>query len=741
MDVEEFDRNDNTQELQLNMSRGNVGDLVVGAAAGISSGTRKVQPKLDLPNGEPQDGYEFSGTNVSESRYAFEVEDNPNNYRMIVRAGAGEPVPGDCKLQLYYEGEPFGEEVDPGSVGDYESIVVSNPKPGSWEAVIRDFAGCVTYDGTVTFSNGQDELPTKGAADTWSNWSRQPTGWAFTNVGPKDVEGIASSTDSNGTENITLDVMRYGSGDVDVSPGFAQGGLNAPGGFGPVNVGRSNPMHVPVINHGGKATGTFEVTVRDGAPDGPVVVTKSVTLGAYERKDMTFNYRPKQEGHFDLFVTVDEGGKLAEKHEGNNTQKATGWAGPANPRVLVVDDDAQLTSEKATIGALAALGVPYAVMQEHPTAAQLKQYEAVIWEAGVDRLQGQFNKDDRSALKSYLDGGGKVLLQSNRVASALGTSQTGNEDTVDFFKNYFGGTYGGSNDTISQEVSTEIVGAGGLFGSMKAEIVPFAARQFIETIIPAEEDVFGTVKPELNVPAMAENDERHLGVSVAGDSAHKGFKTVTLGYNWTQHANADTTTSMLRSVLGFFGVQTGGYEVDSEEPIVYHSTVRDQVSGRKTPINAVVLGGKPNRPVSLHYRRHNLGGFHEQQMTKGSEPGSYTGMLPPFALTPDGVDYYLKAGTATTYEPRLVALGRLTHSIGVQLPEISGALPILPGGLKNVPDRPQRPTRPDRPQEPNRPDRPTEPTTPATGMNALAPVAAMVLLGSAVLVRRRTAAG
>src|SRR3954451_23066086 len=41
MDLEEFDQNDNTQELQLNYARGNAADTLVGAATGITSGTRK----------------------------------------------------------------------------------------------------------------------------------------------------------------------------------------------------------------------------------------------------------------------------------------------------------------------------------------------------------------------------------------------------------------------------------------------------------------------------------------------------------------------------------------------------------------------------------------------------------------------------------------------------------------------------------------------------------------------------
>jgi M6 family metalloprotease-like protein len=728
MDPMEFDRNDNTQELQLNMSRGNVGDLLSGAAAGISSGTRKVQPNLVVLTGEPQADIAYTGiTQVNGPSNPFTVEANENNYRMTVTA-VSKTTPGDCTLQLFYEGAPFSKVADSGSIGDPETIVVNRPKPGAWSAKVGDFAGCVDYEGTVTFSNGSDELPTKGAADTWSNWSGAPTGWAFTNVGPQFTDGIATSIDSNGTENITLDLMHYGGGDADAAPGFANGAPNERGGFGVVSAGRSNALSVPVFNHGGKATGPVTVEVRAGSAAGPVVATKSVSLGAYGRKDVAFAYQPAQEGWFDLYVTTSVG---LDANTANNTQKATLWAGPANPRVLVVDDDGELNSEQATLGALAALGVPYAVVTEHPTAAELKKYQAVVWETGVERLQGQFDAGDRVALKAYLDGGGKVLIQSNRVASALGTAQTGNEDSVDFFKNYFGGTYGGPDDTVSREGMSQVKGTGHLYGtSFAGEIVPFAARQFIETIVPAAaEDVFGTASPELSVNGVAEG--HFLGVSVDGNTAHKSFKTIVLGYNFTQHKTADTSVGILRGALAHFGVPLGTYTVSTAEPIVYHGPVRDQVAGRATPITATVLGGKAGAPVTLNYRRHNLGGFHVQKMTGGDEPGTFNGELPTFAATPDGIDYYLKAGTASTYAPRGAGLGRLTFGVGVQLPEVADPLAILPGGLVPVPEKPPVVVKPPVVKPP---------ALPATGLPAVLSVAALVLLGTALVVRRRTRA-
>src|SRR3954466_544105 len=90
MDVEEFDQNDNTQELQLNLARGNASDFLVGAATGITSGTRKLPPHTPKPKGAPQKPTDISGTAApgADSHSDFTVANNPNNYQMVVTAAS-----------------------------------------------------------------------------------------------------------------------------------------------------------------------------------------------------------------------------------------------------------------------------------------------------------------------------------------------------------------------------------------------------------------------------------------------------------------------------------------------------------------------------------------------------------------------------------------------------------------------------------------------------------------------------
>jgi hypothetical protein len=120
--------------------------------------------------------------------------------------------------------------------------------------------------------------------------------------------------------------------------------------------------------------------------------------------------------------------------------------------------------------------------------------------------------------------------------------------------------------------------------------------------------------------------------------------------------------------------------VSSPEPVIYHSAVRNKVSGKAVDIRAVVLGGAADAPVTLFYRRHGKGGYYSVAMQRGTEKGTWSGVIPGEAVTPDGVDYYLKAGSHSTYDPPLARTGTLAHAIGVALPEVFDPAAVLAGG-------------------------------------------------------------
>jgi hypothetical protein len=117
MDVEEFDQNDATQELQLNYSRGNPSDYLVAAATGITSGTPK-------QTGKPQNPIDLSGVTTpgQASSDSFTVAKNPNNYEMTVSIASTND--GDCKLSLTDPSGKTTPESDSGGPGAPEKISV-----------------------------------------------------------------------------------------------------------------------------------------------------------------------------------------------------------------------------------------------------------------------------------------------------------------------------------------------------------------------------------------------------------------------------------------------------------------------------------------------------------------------------------------------------------------------------------------------------------------------------------------
>lgn len=692
MDLEEFDQNDNTQELQLNLARGNPADLLTPAATGITSGTRMLPPGPKPGDGAPQKPIEISGTTtlVTPGMAEFTVDRNPANESMQVDIASD--LSGDCKLQLIDpQGNP-GTEVDSGGPGDGESITVKRPMPGTWTAKVSEFAACASWSGRVVFAGGRSaSFSTYGAADTWSNWSHRPTGWAFTSV-----RGYGNGLDESqeggaGTTSLTLDVLNLSKA-KDVSPGFVAGRRNAQGGTSTLNAGRTNHLQVPVFSNGGKAPGRVSVAVHRDGIHGPVVTQRTVRLDAYQRRYVGFTVKPRSEGPLRLVAVVDPQHRIHEGSEGNQVQVTNLWVGPTHPHVLIVDDDQTLAHERAIQGALAGLGVRYATYGAHPTYQTLKRYRAVIWSTGVDRYEGQLNAADRSAIRRYLDGGGRLMITGNRILDDLTTqgSPMTPADQAEFGAHYFGVRTPQGNTTyiVSQSGPVNLKGKALLRKLKRVRVNPAAARQFVGLagVTSAGKGALGTViKPfgkaaGIVVPPAAllgavhkEQDRAYVGVGVQGDDKHHHFKTVVLGWNLGDDANAGATEHLLKTSLHFFGVSTHA-PLQPARRLVYTSAVRDWVSGRSATVTAVVLGGRGETRPTVHYRRHARGRFYVARMHRAGGPGAWAFTIPGRAITPNGLDYYIAAGSAKA--PYGGQGGPLYFSIASAIPEVRGQLPI-----------------------------------------------------------------
>lgn len=662
MDVEEFDFYDDTQDIALNYQRGEASDLFLTTATGMTSGTRQISPIGQPAPGTPQAQIALGGsvTPASTTDQDFTVVSNPANKVMTVRIiGNGPPSGGDCTLQVLHEedGKLIQKSgvVDSNGQGQDETVVISNPPGGRWVARVGDFALCTSYTGSVKFEGVP--FDTRGSADTWSQWTKQPTGWAFTNIRTGVANNLDFGAESVGPNELTLDILNL-NGKTDVSPGYAFPRKNAAGGRGTVTAGMANAFQVPIFSNGSVPPGPVEVEVRD-ALKGSSITKGTITLDKFQRKEFGFAFTPPAEGPYRIKVIVDPLNKLAEGSERNNTEVIDGWAGPPKPKVLVVDDEGFTDGEAAYTGALAALGIPYTVATQHVTADGMKQYRAVIWVGSIDRGLGQLDSRDRAQIAQYLDGGGRLWLASNRAAGALEA-----DNATAFLRGYFGAD---ALETITFDHPYTIRGTGDVLGGNTYELQSFPIRPFSDVVNVASDGVvFGSAGQAFQL-AQANRPLRYGdGFGTRVDGSRNGFKTVLTPFSLSQAASLDSAVKITRAVMQYFGVQTGQYAPSSTSAVLFHPSVRFQVSGRPTPINAYVRGAAT--AVNLYYRQHGDATYTTLPMQRGVEPTTYKATIPGSDVTPDGVDYYI-AVDGKVYDPPQ-APKAVAHAIAVARPEV-----------------------------------------------------------------------
>src|SRR5687768_2433603 len=97
MDPVEFDYNDNSQELQLSLTRGEPQDVITATATGITSGTHLAPGDVPPPGATPQAGSTWTGSlaPLGTEEHAFTVDANPANGVLKVSVTGS----GDCTIQ------------------------------------------------------------------------------------------------------------------------------------------------------------------------------------------------------------------------------------------------------------------------------------------------------------------------------------------------------------------------------------------------------------------------------------------------------------------------------------------------------------------------------------------------------------------------------------------------------------------------------------------------------------------
>jgi hypothetical protein len=79
-------------------------------------------------------------------------------------------------------------------------------------------------------------------------------------------------------------------------------------------------------------------------------------------------------------------------------------------QILIVDDDGGSGYETYFQSAVAGAGRSYLTVSSPPTAAQMNQFDAVVWLTGDDYTT-TLSTTDQAELAAYLDGGGRLFIQ------------------------------------------------------------------------------------------------------------------------------------------------------------------------------------------------------------------------------------------------------------------------------------------------------------------------------------------
>ena len=337
----------------------------------------------------------------------------------------------------------------------------------------------------------------------------------------------------------------------------------------------------------------------------------------------------------------------------------------------------------------------------------------MIWASTLDRNEGQIDEADRAAIGEYLGGGGKLWLSSNRAVEALTAGEQ-----AEFVAQWFGVEWIDIDSFYKpvQLVRDDILGD----GALDIEVLP--GRPFVDKY--ALSSTPGGKVTSLGVldgSGTADDGTSILAARLDGGTGATAFQTVVNGFSLSQVSEPADAIAMVGAIMDHFGVARDQYEVTSDDPIVYHSQLRQTVSNVDLPVRAVVLGGAAGQPVQLFYRHHGAGDYTALAMAPSGDQGGYLAHIPAGDVGPDGIDYYLKAGTHSTYEPRIAEGGTVVNAVAVFMPEAAGAPTPAPTPAPGAAPPPSSPGR-----------------IPATGGEALAGLAGVLLLAGLALRRLHT---
>ena len=653
LDVKEFDRRDDTQELGLGISRAEPLDLFWGDPVGISGATPLSAKAVGLapPAGSP---YTVTapapGTSANTPEWTAPL--TKFNVPMIVTLDWQTSEIDDWDLTVERKvGTKWVEAAADGAppaTGPEQVSFVFEPG-GIYRANAANFAS-VSPQATVTVSYDIGAIPLFGAAGTL-NSEFQQTGWQITNIRPNGYRGLAHAIERSGRA-IVFDIVKHTNATTDVSGDFLKPAAER---AEPILAGKQTLLTTKLYNHGGKPVkATLSFFDRDPATGAAPLATVSHSLGAYQRKPLSFNYTPKL-GLNELWVKTTAPGDLVPGNDVVRSELVAYQSGPAD--LLLVDNDRGWSQEEAIEAVLQSLGVRYHLVVGEPSLATLKKYKSVIWTTTtVSGYKGVISAEAIAALKQYLSGGGKLWAQSTRLMSYL----AGLHGEAEFLAGYFG--------LVAENNLLGSMGKAVRVGSSSAELASLDmgyldGRPYLDYGVMASEGVKG------KATALYKHSLRSDGV-IATKVEGTGFRTVYSPPLGVLTAAKDQL-AFAKEALAFLGVPTDKASA-AAATIKFNRFGYVQVGqGWTVQVGAVAPEGV--RSVELIYRPAGAVAWTSATL-KAVGDGIYEGSIPKQNVRNNGLEYFAQLTTTT---------GQVVQSGGgPQLPNLAAGPYGTPAAIK-----------------------------------------------------------
>ncbi|MGH2784294.1 MAG: immune inhibitor A domain-containing protein [Actinomycetota bacterium] len=636
LDLKEFDRRDDTQDLALGITRGDPLDLFWGDPVGISGATQlsPAAGELQSPSGSPFTTTAAPGTTSYTPEWTTPKLDN--GIPMSVTLDWATSSIDDWDLTV--ERKAGGEWVEAGSDGNLPATGPENVtfvfEPGAtYRAATSNFASA-SPQATTTIVYDVAGLVQLGPVGTRNNVLQQ-TGWQITNIRPNGYRGLAHDAESG---PITFDIIKHTTSTFDVSGDFLRPTAKT---AEPIIAGKELKLGTWLYNHGIKAVSGATITLYDSDPakGAEPVATLTKDLGSYARVPVVFDYTPKA-GLNELYVKTTVAGDLVPGNDVVRTELNANRTASAD--VLIVDNDRHWEREDAVEAVLQGLGVSYHVVEGEPSAATMAKYKAVTWiTTTVSGAKGIIPAKSVAAITQYLDGGGKFWFMSSR---AMQYAVHPDVAAPKFMPEYFG------IEAVSNMLNspgTAIRKLSGGAGDLQLGYVD--GRPYLDygamatdgvTVIEGEEEI--QVFPKGKAEALYNHSVFPENVIASRVTGAK-FRTV-YSFPVDMIRGAAGRVAFAKEVLSFFGIQTGTVKPAARAINVERFEHVQYREGWTVTAGATAPEGVES--VSLLYRPQ--GGFlYETLKLKPAGSGMYDVTIPAAKVANNGIEYFVRMVTKT----------------------------------------------------------------------------------------------